>query len=65
MAKKQEKREILVSPKQAFGRSMYQAEDETAHIFVELCGQKGNLTLEQLKLIKKLGYEVKMKQEEI
>ena len=65
MAKKTEKRELLVTPKSAFGREMYQVEDDIGQIFAELVGQKGNLTLEQLKLIKRLGYEVKIKQPDI
>jgi len=54
-----------VTPKSAFGREMYQVEDDIGQIFAELVGQKGNLTLEQLKLIKRLGYEVKIKQPDI
>jgi hypothetical protein len=56
---------VTVSKKSAFGREMYQAMDDTALLFVELVGQKNNLTLEQLKIIKKLGFEVKFEQEEI
>jgi len=65
MAKKTEKRELLVTPKSAFGRSMYEAANETAEIFAELVGQKNNLTKEQLQIIKRLGFEVTIEQEEI
>jgi len=65
MAKKTEKRELLVIPKSAFGRPMYFCANETAEIFAELVEQKNNLTLEQLKIIKRLGFEVTIQQEEI
>lgn len=49
--------EVHVSPKTAYGREMFAPENETAKLFCELIGQS-NLTLEQLKTIKKLGYKV-------
>lgn len=49
--------EVKVSPKKAYGREMYNPENETAKLFCELVGQI-NLTFEQLQTIKKLGFKV-------
>lgn len=49
--------EVKVSPKKAYGREMFNPENDTARLFCELVDQS-NLTLEQLQVIKKLGFKV-------
>lgn len=49
--------DIKVSPKKAYGREMFQPENETAKLLCELVGQ-ANLTFEQLQTAKKLGFKI-------
>ena len=54
---KKEMLEVKVSEKKAYGRKMYAPENNVAQLFCDLVAQ-GNLTLEQLQIIKKLGFSV-------
>lgn len=49
--------EVKVSLKKAYGREMFNPENETARLLCELVGQS-NLTFEQLQTIKKLGFKI-------
>lgn len=48
---------IKVTHKKAYGREMFEPENKVAELVCELVGQS-NLTIEQLKILKKLGFKV-------
>lgn len=50
-------KKVLVREKKAYGRQMWQPLNETARLLCELGGWK-NLTIEQLKIARKLGFEI-------
>ena len=56
--------EILVSRKSAYSREMYAPECDVSRLFCELAGSK-NLTMDQLRIIRKLGFKVTLAQLEI
>jgi hypothetical protein len=48
---------VKVNRKELFGREMFEPENKTAELFCEFCGRL-NLTLEQLKILTKLGFKI-------
>lgn len=56
--------ELLVDVKSNYGVKMIYPINETAKLFADLIGQK-TLTVENIALIKKLGYTVTVKQTEL
>jgi hypothetical protein len=48
---------VIVQTKKAYGREMLEPKNETARLFCELLQVK-NLTLDNLRIIKRLGFQV-------
>lgn len=55
---------VLVSQRSAYGRKMWVPRNDLARLFCEFAKQQ-NLTLDQLKIIKKLGFKVALDQTKI
>jgi hypothetical protein len=54
---KPDRKVVLVAYKKAYGREVFSPENDTARLIAELVGWK-NLTIEHLKICRKLGFHV-------